>query len=139
MSGILAIGSRIGTMKHLLAIAFLALFSQSCFGSGLKGKVTDSKGGVIANAVIFVHWDSSGSATRLKANKGIPSDQSFRTDTEGQYSAELPTGFYDVLITSPAFSPVCKKVWIANGPPIEYSAKLNADALVTDAVGDTFH
>ena len=139
MTWIPAIGFRIGTMKHLLAIAFLTLFSQLCFGSGLKGKVTDSEGGVIANAVIFVHWDSSGSATGLKANKGIQGDQSFRTDKEGRYSAELPPGFYDLLITSPAFSPVCKKVWIANGPPIEYSAKLNADPLVIEALGDTFH
>ena len=126
------------TMRHVLAIAFVSLLSQSCFGGGLKGRVTDSEGGVIANAVIFVHWDSSGSATGLNANKGIPNDASFKSDTEGRYSADLPAGFYDVLITSPAFSPVCKKVWIPNGPPIEYSAKLKADPLVTQALGIPF-
>ena len=42
------------TMKNALALAFLALFSQLAFGGRLNGKVIDSEGSVIENAVASV-------------------------------------------------------------------------------------
>src|SRR5258707_1350114 len=79
------------------------LLAESTF----KGTVTDLSGGTISGAVILIHWDSSGSGVGLYSNVGIKEDLVVRTGANGNFSVNLPSGFYDVFVSSPAFTPVC--------------------------------
>ncbi|WP_109484813.1 carboxypeptidase-like regulatory domain-containing protein [Occallatibacter savannae] len=45
-------------------------------------------------------------------NIGTAEDRFATTDKKGEYSLELPPGFYDVIATATAFSPHCEKIRI---------------------------
>jgi hypothetical protein len=74
----------------------------------LSGRVTDSHGLSIRGATLIVHWDPSGSDTGLDSNVGLREDLNIRVDKTGICSVEVPPGFYDVFVSSPAFEPFCK-------------------------------
>ncbi len=114
-----------------LCLAWLSAASQSA----ITGKITDSEDAVIANARVLVHWDSSGSTVGLKDNVGIKRDVIVVTDASGQYSADVPAGFYDVLISAPAFTPIAAKVIVKEGQKAMLNAKLYVDPLVSKEIG----
>jgi len=61
-------------MRIYVFIALTLTCSVFLFAeSRLEGKVTDSVGAAIAGAVIFVHWDSSGSTVGFRSNVGTKS------------------------------------------------------------------
>jgi hypothetical protein len=93
----------------------------------LSGMVRDSEGAVISGAHIFIHWDPSGSEVGLTTNK---QDLTVTTDDNGSFSAELPPGFYDVLVTATAFSPDCRKIRLKAGQTATFNAKLNVSLIV---------
>jgi hypothetical protein len=94
-----------------LAISTSMLASQNAPAKVLlQGMVTDSTGKMLTNAQLVVHWDPSGSKSGLTSNLGIPEDRFLKTDTHGAFYAELPPGFYDILVTAPGFSPECRKI-----------------------------
>src|SRR5215469_4774994 len=68
------------------------LTTASTTAAILSGAVRDSEGAVISNAHIVVHWDGSGSGY-LKDNLGIRQDMVATSDSNGQFSLELPDGF----------------------------------------------
>jgi hypothetical protein len=103
--------------------------------SSISGQVTDSEGAVIANARVLVHWDSSGSAVGLRDNIGIKQDVIVATDTSGQYSANVPPGFYDVFVSAGAFTPTATKVRVKEGEAATFSTKLKVDPLVSKEIG----
>jgi carboxypeptidase family protein len=100
----------------------------------INGQVKDSEGAVIANARVLIHWDPSGSVS-LRDNIGIKQDVVVVTDASGQYSANVPPGFYDVFVSAMAFTPTAIKVRVKEGQTGTFSPKLNADALVTKELG----
>jgi hypothetical protein len=106
--------------------------------ASLQGTVSDSSGAAIPAALVMVHWDSSGSRTGLKDIVGISSDVILKADSKGFYSASIPPGFYDVFVSSPAFSPQCRKVRVRQDQVIVYSPKLEVDPLIVKELGDTF-
>ena len=114
-----------------LCLAWLSTVPQSA----ITGKITDSEGAVIANARVLVHWDSSGSTVGLKDNVGIKRDVIVVTDASGHYSADVPEGFYDVLISAPAFTPIAAKVIVKEGQKAMVNAKLYVDPLVSKEIG----
>lgn len=87
----------------------------------------------------MIHWDSSGSATGLRSNVGIERDLILKTDNRGSFSADMPPGFYDVFVSSRAFTPQCGKVHIKEGQVTVYSTKLAVDLLIIRELGDTFN
>jgi hypothetical protein len=99
-----------------LVLVFLCL---SCLAadpqSAITGQVADSEGAVIAGARVLIHWDSSGSMVGLRDNIGTKQDVIAVTDTGGQYSANVPAGFYDVFISAMAFPPTAEKVRVNKG------------------------
>ena len=103
--------------------------------SAIRGQITDSEGAVIANARVLVHWDSSGSSVGLRDNIGIKQDVIVVTDASGDYSANVPSGFYDVFVSAMAFTPTATKVRVKQGWPTTFSTKLNADPLVSKELG----
>jgi hypothetical protein len=119
------------SLSVLLCLSCATAVSQSA----ITGQITDSEGAVIANARVFVHWDSSGSAVGLRDNIGIKQDVTVLTDTSGHYSANVPAGFYDVFVSVMAFTPTATKVRVKEGKPGSFSPKLNANPLVTKELG----
>jgi hypothetical protein len=109
---------------NVLRFAVLFLFSvASTIAGTLSGIVRDSEGAVIANAHVVVHWDPSGS-NYLKDNLGIRQDIAATTDSSGQFTVELPPGFYDVFVTAMAFTPHCDKVRLKDKETRTYDIKL---------------
>ena len=97
----------------------------------LRGTVRGSEGGAVAEAVVFIHWDPSGSEVGLDINIGIKEDLVVRTDRRGDFAVKLPPGFYDVLITGMALTPVCRKIRIREGHATTFSPRLAADPQVS--------
>jgi hypothetical protein len=122
----------------LLTVFSLALSNFASTNGMLKGKVTDSEGAAIRHATVRVHWDESGARVGLKSNVGIKEDLTVNTNEGGEFSIELPPGFYDVFISANAFTPQCRKVRVRSGEIATFSPKLNADPLVTKELGDRF-
>jgi len=109
---------------NLIRFTVLLLFAAaSARAATLSGTVRDSEGAVIPNAHVVVHWDPSGS-NYLKDNIGIKQDVAATTDSSGQFSVELPPGFYDVFVTAMAFTPHCDKVRVKNKESRAYEVKL---------------
>jgi hypothetical protein len=104
--------------------------------SRLLGKVVDTSGSVIANALVLIHWDSSGAGAMLDDNIGIKEDLSFRTDSMGRFSAVLPPGFYDVFVASEAFTPMCGKIRVKAGKATNYNVKLKLSPIVSAEIGE---
>jgi Carboxypeptidase regulatory-like domain len=96
----------------------------------LQGTITDADGKILTDAQLIVHWDPSGAKSGLTTNVGIPEDRFLKTDTHGNYYAEIPPGFYDVLITAPGFTPTCSKIRLKPGENQTLNAKLQTDPAV---------
>jgi len=101
----------------------------------LKGKVTDELGAAISQAQVTVHWDPSGSQVGLTTNVGIREDLILQTDKLGVFKAELPPGFYDLFVSSGAFSPECKKVRLKENAPLSMDFSLRVNPLVAKELG----
>jgi Carboxypeptidase regulatory-like domain len=114
-----------------LRLSLLLLFAASSSRAGtLSGTVRDSEGAVLTNAHITVHWDPSGSQY-LKGNHGIKQDLTVETDSNGRFSLDLPPGFYDVFVSSSAFSPQCAKIRIKDEVTKTYEFKLKASPVTS--------
>jgi hypothetical protein len=102
----------------------------------LSGRVTDSHGVTISDAYLIVHWDASGSDIGLNSNVGLREDLSVRLDKTGVYSVEVPSGFYDVFVSAPAFEPYCRKVRLRSGESQTLNPKLTVSLLVSKELAD---
>jgi hypothetical protein len=83
------------------------------FPPAITGHVTDSEGAIIAKARVLIHWDPTSRRTSV-TNDQIQ-DVSVLTDERGAYSVPVATGFYDVFVSAPAFTPVAAKVVVKEG------------------------
>jgi hypothetical protein len=119
-----------------LALVFLCLASLFADAySAITGQITDSEGAVIANARLLVHWDASSNAVSPRNDIGIKQDLIVVTDASGHYSANVPTGFYDVFVSAPGFTPIAAKVIVKQGQKAVLNAKLYVDPLVSKEIG----
>jgi hypothetical protein len=124
---------KVYTLVALSLTSSVVLFADPAF----RGTVTDEAGASISVAVVLIHWDSSGSSVGLLSNVGIKEDATVRTGTDGSFSIDLPSGFYDVFVSSPAFTPVCRKIRIRDRNTVTFNARLPLDGLVSNELG--FH
>ncbi len=109
-----------------LLICFLA---PPAAGETLRGIVSDIAGAPIAGALVFVRWDQSGS-TRGIGNVGIKQDLMMKTGERGAFTTQLAPGFYDVFVSSPAFSPACRKIRIGKGAVVNVEERLPVSIIV---------
>jgi len=127
-------------MKRVAILTMLVMTSLAYAAGGnvatITGRVTDSEGAAISHARVLVHWDSAGGAVGLTDNVGLTDDLSVFTDGKGQYSANVPPGFYDVFVRSMGFTPLASKVRVKKGESSTYNGKMSADPLVTKELGD---
>ena len=128
------------TISLVIATLILALFVYTSDNKVTKitGQITDSEGAVIAHARIIIHWDSAGSTVGIGDNLGLQSDLIVFTDNNGNYSAKVPPGFYDVFVSSLSLTPVAAKVRVTQNANGTFNGKLRADPLVTKELGDEF-
>lgn len=101
----------------------------------VTGRVLDAQGAAIENALVLVHWDNAGSTVGLSSNTGIKRDVSARTDKDGRFKFDLPLGFYDLFVSSPAFTPVAMKIKVRGGVASPIEIKLRVDPQVTKELG----
>jgi len=97
----------------------------------ISGTVRDSEGGVISKARITIVNDPS-----LPVKDTV--DKVVASDEKGQFAVTVVSGFYDVFVSAPAFSPTCTKVRVTEADPAIYSPRLGVDPLVIKESGDTF-
>jgi hypothetical protein len=114
-------------------VLFVPIGSGNEIKATLRVVVKDELGAVIPRSKLLVRWDPA--SLQVEASKGENPDTTSQADERGQMAIELNSGFYDVLVTSPAFTPSCKKVRIKTGTPVSIEFKLKADPLVTAELG----
>jgi hypothetical protein len=102
----------------------------------LQGAVADAAGTPLTDAQLIVHWDPSGAKIGLTTNVGISEDRFLKTDTHGNYYAEIPPGFYDILVAAPGFSPTCTKLRLKTGENATFNSKLLSDPLVANELSN---
>lgn len=122
----------------VMLITTLVIYASEKEGTQISGQVTDSEGAVIEHARIIIHWDSAGSTVGLDDNIGLRSDLIVFTDKNGGYLASVPPGFYDLFVSSEAFTPIAVKVRVKQNANGTFNAKLRMDPLVTKEIGDEF-
>jgi hypothetical protein len=117
----------------IVALTIILLFASHVFSAAstsITGQITDSEGAALAQARVLIHWDSAGSTVGLSDNIGIRRDVIVRTDPNGNFSATVPPGFYDLFVSSMAFTPIAAKVRVKTGHSSTFNGKLFADPLV---------
>ena len=105
-------------------------------GETLRGVVSDEMGAPIKDALVFVHWDPAGSHMRI-GNVGIKQDLVLKTDERGAFTSSVPPGFYDVFVSSPAFSPACRKIRIGKGAIANVEERLPVSNIVLNELGES--
>lgn len=90
--------------------------AQSKLGPpSLSGNISSDVGMPIENANIWIHdWKG-------KSFFNVESDK------KGYYMVNLPHGVYFVLIAAPGFTPVCKRIWVQEDKPIQFSVHMIPD------------
>lgn len=116
-------------MKLLSAAVLLLAFAFASKATTLSGTVRDPEGAVIAKAHVVIHWDPAG-AVYLGDNVGIKKDITLSSDSDGNFSLDLPPGFYDVFVTATAFTPHCEKIRLKD-KPLRFRVKLRASPVAS--------
>lgn len=117
-------------MKFLRLTLLALIATSSIQGATLSGTVRDSEGAVIAKAYVVIHWDPSGS-NYLSDNVGMKKDVILATDSNGQFSADLPPGFYDVFVTATSFSPYCEKIRVKTAATKTFEVRLKVSPVTS--------
>ena len=123
-------------LRFLITILAVVLGSSVAIAASpgtIKGQVLDSEGAAITGAHLLFHPDPSG-----QAKSAIRSDVMHESDAAGRFEVQLEPGFYDVCVMAAAFAPECKKVLIVGAVAIQHDARLKADPLVMQHLGDKF-
>lgn len=123
-------------VKSSIAVVTVALCSSAATAASpgtVKGQVLDSEGAVIKGAHLLFHPDASG-----QARPGIRQDVMKESDASGRFEVQLEPGFYDVCVMATAFTPECRKVLVVTGNTFQQDARLKADPLVMQHLGDKF-
>src|SRR5579864_8490770 len=121
-------------MKIIGIMAVVLFFALNLFSAAstlITGQITDSEGAAIAQARVLIHWDSAGSTVGLSDNIGIQRDLIVMTDANGNFSATVPPGFYDLFVSRMAFTPIAAKVRVKKEHSVTFNGKMFADPLVT--------
>lgn len=124
-----------------MRVFLMLLLAALAAGTGLadtrlKGTVRDSSGTPIPGAMVLIHWDSAGSTAGVANNVGLKEQRVVRADASGSFSLDLPSGFYDVFVAAPTFTPTCRKIRMKVGEAQEISFSMNADPLYTAEIGN---
>jgi hypothetical protein len=118
--------------KSVIALLLLSFAFLKAEAISLTGTVVDSEGAAIGKAHIFVRPDPSGKRESVRDG-----DLMLKTDMQGHFNADLSPGFYDICVMADAFTPQCKKLFVASGS-LTPKFQLKADPEVMKRLGDKF-
>jgi hypothetical protein len=91
---------QIGFLPILLLTAVSALPQTST----VKGIVVDSQGAVISDAYVLFQKDAV--QREHPTARRLP----LRTNNHGEFTAYLPSGYYDLIIKAAGFAPYCHRM-----------------------------
>jgi len=119
------------SLLRTIVLSSLLLHAGMALSSSISGTVKDSEGAVIGKARITIHRDPSGGGKESE-------DVVLASDANGKFSVDVNPGFYDIFVSSSAFSPQCAKVRVKDTEPSIYTPRLHADPLISKELGDRF-
>lgn len=67
---------------------------------------------------------------------GLKADLTVHATEDGRFRVDLPSGLYDVFAALPGFTPVCRKIRIKPGKPVDIVLRMDADPLYTAEMGN---
>lgn len=117
----------------LIAFVFAATGAWAAQEASVSGHVLDSEGAAIEKAHIVFHFDHAGQTNP----KSMP-DIVRETDSNGDFSANLAPGFYDICTMATGFTPQCRKILMPGSGSTQQDFRLSADPLVVSHLGDKF-
>ena len=117
-----------GTLRVLLSAVLIAGFASSVFAQSsttatIRGRVTDSSGGAVANAEVNAVSTTSG-FVRTTTSTG-----------DGSYTlAGLTPGEYSIVVAAPGFDPVSQTVTVLVGQSLEMNPQLAATSVLRESI-----
>lgn len=98
-------------MKGTFCAIAILLGCATAHAGTLSGIVRDATNSGVPNAHVTIHWDPTGSPNPMADGKARQ-DISVTTDKNGKFSVVLPSGYYDIFVSAPAFDPQCEKLHV---------------------------
>jgi hypothetical protein len=106
----------------VMAIVSICLFSSHLLAKDGAGSpnfiavvLDDTENLPIRRAHIWIHEDTGKASFTAQP------------DSSGQFAAQLPNGYYDVLFSGPGYAPFCKKIWVEPGKITKLKIHLAVD------------
>ena len=118
--------------RFCLAAVFVIMLwrsfaSAAPMTANLRGVVRDAAGGGLPGAAVLVQrWEWEGS---VKPTPRLVTMPLIYTDGEGRFSAYLPPGLYDVLVSHAVMEPVAKKIKIEPGKLATFECQVQLSIL----------
>jgi hypothetical protein len=123
-------------MHNFLLLTVAVIAPAIASGATLKGVVKDSSDTPLSGAMVLIHWDPAGNTAGLRSNIEMKTDLSIRTKDDGTFTADLPSGFYDIFVAATTFTPTSRKIRMKVGEAQEITFDLSLDALYTAEMGN---
>lgn len=103
-----------------------------------KGRVLDANGAVIKEAEIIYRRDLSGAEWAMSMEDRGQSNGDIHSGPDGQYTAEVHPGLYDVCVMASFLTPECRKVDVTVENPIFPVFRLKVDPEAIKKVHDAY-
>ena len=120
--------NQVGLMVIVVA-SVASAFSQT---ATIRATVVDSEGAGVGNAYVLLRTDV--------LNREHPTAYriELRTNKEGEFTASVPAGFYDLFVGAEGFSPYAKEVRTRGENPQDIRVVMKIDELMLNEYGDRF-
>jgi hypothetical protein len=116
----------------LVAIIVVSVGSALSQTATIRGTIVDPEGAVVGRAYVLFRTDA------LDRDHRTPYKIEMRANKEGQFTASLPAGFYDLFIGAEGFAPYSKKVRTLAEHPQDIRVVMKIDELMVKEYGDRF-
>jgi len=118
----------IGLPAMVIASVVSALGQKST----IRGAVVDPAGAVISNAYVLIHTDA------LDREHRVAYQLELRSNKQGEFTATVPSGFFDLFVGAEGFAPFSQKVRTHGGASQDIRVALKIDPLSLKEYGDQF-
>ena len=113
--------------KAQIVLLFISVMSNASDIASVKGQITDPAGAVLQHAMIRIEsWE----VDKVTGHDRVKAEFVVYSGANGRFLQELSPGLYDVFVSSPAFTPVAKKIKIESGRETLLNVEMKFDPLV---------
>jgi hypothetical protein len=113
-------------------IVIVSVVSALAQKSSIRGTIVDPVGAVIGNAYVLIHTDA------LDREHRVPYQMELRSNKKGEFTATVPSGFFDLFVGAEGFAPYSQKVRTYRGASQDIRVSLKLDPLFVKEYGDQF-